>query len=52
MTQPKKLIEAARLGCRTYVNDINPVAHIIQRGSVEFPQKYGKSITYTREAFL
>jgi putative DNA methylase len=44
-------LEAARLGCRTYGNDINPVAHIIQRGSVEFPQKYGKPITYSREAF-
>jgi len=45
-------LEAARLGCRTFGNDINPVAHIIQRGSVEFPQKYGKPITYTRDAFL
>lgn len=45
-------LEAARLGCRTFGNDLNPVAHIIQRGSVEFPQKYGKPITYTREAFL
>lgn len=45
-------LEAARLGCRTFGNDLNPVAHIIQRGSVEFPQKYGKPITYTREEFL
>ncbi|MBW6537010.1 MAG: DUF1156 domain-containing protein [Mariniphaga sp.] len=45
-------LEAARLGCRTFGNDINPVAHIIQRGSVEFPQKYGKPITYTRDEFL
>ncbi|HDR51616.1 MAG TPA: hypothetical protein ENN90_08360, partial [Mariniphaga anaerophila] len=45
-------LEAARLGCRTFGNDINPVAHIIQRGSVEFPQKYGKPITYTRNEFL
>ncbi len=45
-------LEAARLGCRTFGNDINPVAHIIQRGSVEFPQKYGKPITYTRQEFL
>ncbi len=40
------------LGCRTFGNDLNPVAHIIQRGSVEFPQKYGKPITYTRQEFL
>jgi adenine-specific DNA methylase len=45
-------LEAARLGCRTFGNDLNPVAHIIQRGSVEFPQKYGKPITYAREEFL
>ncbi|RZK36815.1 MAG: DUF1156 domain-containing protein, partial [Hymenobacter sp.] len=30
-------LEAARLGCRAFGNDINPVAHIIQRGSLEFP---------------
>jgi len=45
-------LEAARLGCRSYGNDINPVAHIIEKGSVEFPQKYGKQIRYTREEFL
>ena len=45
-------LEAARLGCKTYGNDINPVAHIIQKGSLEFPQKYGKPITYTKEEFV
>ena len=45
-------LEAARLGCRSYGNDINPVAHIIQKGSLEFPQKYGKPITYTKEEFI
>lgn len=44
-------LEAARLGCRSYGNDLNPVAHIIQKGSVEFPQKYGKPITYSAQAF-
>lgn len=44
-------LEAARLGCRTFGNDINPVAHIIQRGSLEFPQRFGKPITYSRAAF-
>lgn len=43
--------EAARLGCRSFGNDINPVAHIIQRGSLEFPQKYGKPITYSKTEF-
>ncbi len=45
-------LEAARLGCKTYGNDINPVAHIIQKGSLEFPQKYGKPITYSKAEFL
>jgi adenine-specific DNA methylase len=44
-------LEAARLGCRSYGNDINPVAHIIERGSAEFPQKYGKPIVYSLEEF-
>ena len=37
-------LEAARLGCRSFGNDINPVAHIIEKGSAELPQKYGKPI--------
>jgi adenine-specific DNA methylase len=45
-------LEAARLGCKSYGNDINPVAHIIQKGSLEFPQKYGKPITYSKDEFL
>jgi len=45
-------LEAARLGCRSFGNDINPVAHIIQKGSVEFPQRYGKPITYSKNAFI
>lgn len=45
-------LEAARLGCQSYGNDINPVAHIIEKGSVEFPQKYGKPITYSHEEFM
>lgn len=45
-------LEAARLGCRSFGNDINPVAHIIQKGSLEFPQKYGKPITYNKSEFI
>jgi adenine-specific DNA methylase len=45
-------LEAARLGCRSFGNDINPVAHIIQKGSLEFPQKYGKPISYSLEEFI
>lgn len=45
-------LEAARLGCRSYGNDINPVAHIVQKCSLEFPQKYGKPIIYSPTEFL
>lgn len=45
-------LEAARLGCKSYGNDINPVAHIIQKGSLEFPQKFGKPITYSKAEFV
>ena len=45
-------LEAARLGCRAFGNDINPVAHIIQKGSLEFPQRYGKPITYSKAEFI
>ncbi len=44
-------IEAARLGCKSYGNDINPVAHIIERASAEFPQKYAKPVRYSVQEF-
>ena len=34
-------LEAARLGCQAIANDYNPVAHLIERATCEFPQKYG-----------
>lgn len=45
-------LEAARLGCRSFGNDINPVAHIIEKGSAEFPQKYGKPICFSEKEFI
>jgi adenine-specific DNA methylase len=35
-------LEALRLGCETYSNDYNPVAVLIQKCTLEYPQKYGK----------
>ncbi|NPV45158.1 MAG: DUF1156 domain-containing protein [Firmicutes bacterium] len=37
-------LEALRLGCETYSNDYNPVAVLIQKCTLEYPQKYGKTM--------
>ncbi|MBX9397444.1 DUF1156 domain-containing protein [Streptomyces sp. TRM72054] len=34
-------LEAARLGCDTTAVDINPVAHLIQRCTLEYPARFG-----------
>ncbi len=44
-------LEASRLGCRSFGNDINPVAHIVEKGSAELPQKYGKPLILSRKEF-
>jgi putative DNA methylase len=36
-------LEALRLGCETYSSDYNPVAVLIQKCTLEYPQKYGHS---------
>lgn len=38
-------LEALRLGCETYATDLNPVAVLIEKCTLEFPQKYGKKKT-------
>lgn len=35
-------LEALRLGCETYANEYNPVAALILKCILEYPQKYGK----------
>ena len=35
-------LECMRLGCETYSNDYNPVAHVIQKCILDYPLKYGK----------
>ncbi|MCG9128543.1 DUF1156 domain-containing protein [Candidatus Poribacteria bacterium] len=37
-------LEAQRLGCDTYSCDLNPVAVLIQKCTLEYPQKYGKRL--------
>lgn len=34
-------LEATRLGAQAIANDLNPVAHLIQRATCEWPQKFG-----------
>jgi len=35
-------LEALRLGCETYAGEYNPVANLILKCTLEYPQKYGK----------
>lgn len=35
-------LEALRLGCETYAGEYNPVAVLILKCTLEYPQKYGK----------
>ncbi|MFN7202756.1 MAG: DUF1156 domain-containing protein, partial [Aphanizomenon sp.] len=42
-------LEALRLGCETFANDLNPVAVLIEKATLEFPQKYGQLKTRTIE---
>ena len=41
-------LEAMRLGCETYASDYNPVAVLIEKCTLEYPQKYGKPIPYKK----
>ncbi len=48
-------LEALRLGCEVEASDLNPVAVLILKGTVEYPQKYGQPDSrpvpdYIREA--
>ena len=37
-------LEALRLGCETYASDYNPVAVIILKATLEYPQKFGRLV--------
>lgn len=37
-------LEALRLGCETYASDLNPVAVLIEKATLEYPQKYGNMV--------
>ncbi|MBC7110765.1 MAG: DUF1156 domain-containing protein [Methanothermobacter sp.] len=40
-------LEALRLGCETYSMDLNPVAVLIQKCILEYPQRYGASDSWS-----
>ena len=37
-------LEALRLGCETYASDYNPVAVLLLKATLEYPQKYGQPV--------
>jgi len=37
-------LEALRLGCTTYANDINPVAVLVEKATFEWPTKFGPAL--------
>lgn len=37
-------LEALRLGCESYALELNPVAVLILKATLEYPQKYGKKL--------
>lgn len=42
-------LEALRLGCETYATDYNPVAVLIEKATVEWPQKFGIEVELPRD---
>lgn len=36
--------EAMRVGADAFANDYNPVAHLIEKATLEYPQKYGEQL--------
>ena len=43
-------LEAQRLGCETYANDLNPVAHVIELGSIYYPQRFAEDVVRPRRS--
>jgi len=45
-------LEALRLGCEVYANDYNPVAVLILKATLEYPQKFGRPFQGMPEALM
>ncbi|MDP3622688.1 MAG: DUF1156 domain-containing protein [Methanobacteriaceae archaeon] len=44
-------IESLRLGCETYSGDYNPIAVLMQKCSIEFPQKFSPDLVKSVEKY-
>ena len=42
-------LDALRLGCETYASNCNPVAVLIEKATLEWPQKFGIGVELPRE---
>lgn len=45
-------LEALRLGCETYANDYNPVAVLILKAVLEYPQRFGQLVEVEAQSDL
>ncbi len=45
-------LEGIRLGLETWAVDVNPVAHLIQKGILEYPQVFGKKLISVFEEWV
>src|SRR5690606_28440993 len=45
-------LEALRLGCEAQAVDLNPVAHMIERCTLVYPQKYGQPKSRSVPAYI
>lgn len=45
-------LEAVRLGMRTYANDLNPVAALIMKATIDLPNRFGKGLSNEYERLV
>jgi putative DNA methylase len=45
-------LEAVRLGCDTTALDLNPVAHLVELATLDFPQRYGTALPLGDDSLL
>jgi putative DNA methylase len=45
-------LEAVRLGCDTTALDLNPVAHLVELATLDFPQRFGAPSVLGQNAFV